>query len=387
MENFKILREALFPIDTTTNKSRGYITAYKGSKPYTSSALSQLALNKASWPRLAAALFKDLPTEFRKLPSDAPVEQVIKLVIDHIPEEYDSVVESRMTLFVQNVPFGNASASPSEYENEMTMYVQGLDDLLHKVYALPLYHLVKSAVASHCKADGVIAVKNSMSSMSSIPMNRPTSAYLYSPSASSSLPGSPHLKSNPVSPYIPNQNWNDAIASSFHIGNTASNNSLHTTDMSSPYLPTTNQSFRRTASIASLHPPSHPVNDFNAFLTMFVLALLTYQTPTSIQRKLTTSTSSKSFSPSSSLSSIPSQSSSTSLSNTTTNNTNSSSSTSTSSLNGNTVIRNPSLAHQLPEEIKGEVIELLDINDDMINQEISFLKGQMDALTELTRDE
>eukprot|EP00842_Homolaphlyctis_polyrhiza_P001401 jgi/Hompol1/2261/HPOL_005913-RA len=95
------LWDAMHPIDPSTQKPRGYIKLSRGKRPFIQSVFSQLAVNFDSWPRLATILFQDLPRQFRNLTAEKhSVQDVISIVIAAIPDDFDSVVDNRISLFL-----------------------------------------------------------------------------------------------------------------------------------------------------------------------------------------------------------------------------------------------------------------------------------------------
>jgi hypothetical protein len=218
-----LLWESLQPIDSATQKPRGYIILSKGTRLYVKSAFSHLSLNYASWPKLASVLFQDVPDQTKKMNS-FKVSDFISLVISSIPDEYYSVVEDKLDLFIPPMLQHKSQHSSSSEQTEketLKSYLEGLDQLLQQVSSTKLYKLVSNSIALKKKIERIDSV--------------------------SSLEGLVH------SPLL------DVTES-----------------LGTPRLSALRTSYSRRESYASIVPPSHKVNDFNAFLTMFMFALFAY---------------------------------------------------------------------------------------------------------------
>ncbi|KAJ3061736.1 hypothetical protein HK102_009006, partial [Quaeritorhiza haematococci] len=148
-----LIWDSLLPIDKDTGKPRGYVVLSKGKRGYVQGAISQLAVNRDSWPELAQILFKELPTKVRSLSASTTIEEYITLVISSIPDEYYSVVEDRLPLFVTHIlqstgPEENGGATADEQARE---YIAGLNELLRQLSQTELYRLIASSVAAKRK--------------------------------------------------------------------------------------------------------------------------------------------------------------------------------------------------------------------------------------------
>ncbi|KAJ3154954.1 hypothetical protein HDU86_004473 [Geranomyces michiganensis] len=261
---------SLAPLDPATGKSRGYVVLQKGQRGHMQSALSQLAVNRESWPRLCDILFKELPKQFVKSPPASPAD-FIKTVVEHIPDAYDSVVENRLPLFVGPAELVPGVADPPAVTSSESFesYLQGLDDLLHKLAATALYRLVDKALTTK-KAEA---------------QQRNVNVFSASAKTDLAAPSSPAGTDGPttLAPSPPNLKLRSTLA-----------DSAVTAISSPPMSPRHQLSFlsRRsslnltpsTVSLAALasppsviHPVNHPLNDFTAFLTIFLFALFSYK--------------------------------------------------------------------------------------------------------------
>ncbi|KNC99293.1 uncharacterized protein SPPG_05547 [Spizellomyces punctatus DAOM BR117] len=295
---FDLLWQSLQPCDTTTGKPRGYVILKRGKRSYVQSALSQLAVNRESWPRLSNILFQELPKRFATSPPESPA-QFISVVVDAIPDEYDSVVENRMPLFV--APFaaddqvltatadgtsvGQCDPHQVGCENvqaTLDAYVAGLDDLLHKLAETDLYRFVADSIASKRKMrnrEQIMAMAAAASAKAAAALaaqnGEPTDATTEPTSSTppilkplfierTSAMSSARISSPPMSPRYAVINATQSCVSSPRLSG-----------IFTPERATSSSSL--SLSLANLHPPNHPVNDFTAFLTMFLFALFSYK--------------------------------------------------------------------------------------------------------------
>ncbi|KAJ3176110.1 hypothetical protein HDU87_005486 [Geranomyces variabilis] len=215
---------------------------------------------KESWPGLCDILFKQLPKQFVKSPPESPAE-FIKIVIDHIPDAYDSVVENRLPLFLGPAEPGpgvvdpitttsSAASSPAASE-AFNSYLRGLDDLLHKLAATPLYRLVDASLSAK-KAEAKRRVPMGFSKAEpndTAPAASPPTLQLRSTFADSPFTA---ISSPPMSPRY-----------SLNFAARRSSSNLNPTAIAS--------------SPSVIHPVNHPLNDFTAFLSIFLFALFSYK--------------------------------------------------------------------------------------------------------------
>lgn len=275
----------------------------RGARSYIQSALSQLAVNRESWPRLSNILFKQLPRQFASAPPASPA-QFIDVVVQAIPDEYDSVVENRMPLFVTGPDYQSANISdgqdpmsgqdgqqqPQATRNAheiVDAYIAGLDDLLHKLSETDLYKLVADSIAAKrkrkareemmalaaaasAKVAAALATASESSSNAVAQQPEPPSASAQPPSLQrlSSL-NSARISSPPMSPRF--MATHPVTGAMLHSSRT----SLY--GPSGFFTPEGATSSSFSLSLADLHPVNHPVNDFTAFLTMFLFALFSYK--------------------------------------------------------------------------------------------------------------
>ena len=157
-----LLWESLHPKDESTNKSRGeiiirfnllgYIILTKGNPRYLKSAYSQLSINFISWPRLANILFQELPETLSNRKASA--SQVIETIIDLLPDEYSSIVGDRLGLFIP--PY--AERCPNNFhtlDEKLNSYLKGLDNLLAQIASTKLYHLVLNSFGMKKKLERI----------------------------------------------------------------------------------------------------------------------------------------------------------------------------------------------------------------------------------------
>lgn len=148
-----LLWESLHPKDASTNESRGYVILSKGPK-YMKLAFSQLSLNTLSWHRLADILFQQMPEKISGLCNKVPVSEVIGIVIDLIPDEYSSIVEDRLKLFVH--PSSDSGPVTTDWCDEtLSLYLKGLDSLLEQVSSTKLYNLVWNSFGMRKKIERI----------------------------------------------------------------------------------------------------------------------------------------------------------------------------------------------------------------------------------------
>ncbi|KAJ3044005.1 hypothetical protein HDV00_003533 [Rhizophlyctis rosea] len=322
-----LLWDSLQPIDPDTGKSRGYILLSRDCRHVTKSALSQLAVNRDSWPHLARSMTKTLPEDLAALPSGkiTTAADFISFVLDHIPDEYSSVVENRLPLFLSppaedgstvpdaSVVKENAPSEQSSSEERMNTYMSDLDTLLHRLSETELYKIIKQSislkrkhkarekmlelaaatVAKEEEADAAAAVAVSLGAANGIVS--PASAISFRRMASfrdgtwSAGNGSPTGGFGSLGGIQEGRVWHTDPNSADPSGvATPVTDSRRTSVLSmsaggwtpSHYVP---PAFRRLSrarssvtSLMSMHPPEHPVNDFTAFLTVFLFAVFEY---------------------------------------------------------------------------------------------------------------
>ncbi|KAI8825881.1 Phytochelatin synthase-domain-containing protein [Fimicolochytrium jonesii] len=256
--SFDLLWESLQPKDSATNKPRGYITLTKGKRSYVQSALSQLAVNRESWPRLSRILFSELPRRFAASPPNSPAD-FINVVLESIPDVYDSVVENRMPLFVTPSPIpvsdGDGCSKDDDDEEDpvaaFEKYMAGLDELLLSLAQTELYKLVESSMATQRKAKRRIENANLAAEKLSDLVNGRVTALTDELGGENSAP--------PSSPRYHSSRRGSVVQSQLLL-------SFRPTPLSSPAI-----------SAVDLLPQNHPVKDFTAFLTMFLFALFSYK--------------------------------------------------------------------------------------------------------------
>lgn len=168
-----LLWESLHPKDMSTNESRGYVILSKGPK-YLKLAFSQLSLNTLSWHRLADILFQQMPDEISGLCNKASASQVIGTIIDLIPDEYSSIVEDRLKLFIY--PTQELSPGSTEsFDETLNIYLQGLDRLLEQVSSTKLYNLVWNSFGMKKKIqriDSQVSIRSSCCEGASLALSR-----------------------------------------------------------------------------------------------------------------------------------------------------------------------------------------------------------------------
>jgi hypothetical protein len=140
-----LLWESLHPKDEFTNKSRGYVILSKGNPKYFKLCLSQLSLNSMSWRRLADILFQQLPEELSRLRNKASTSQVIDTIIDLIPDEYSSIVEDRLKLFIHPYQQEMSNGPSDSLDENLKRYLKGLDSLLEQISSTALYGFVSNS--------------------------------------------------------------------------------------------------------------------------------------------------------------------------------------------------------------------------------------------------
>jgi hypothetical protein len=132
----------------------GYVILSKGNPKYLKSAFSQLSLNYASWHKLADILFQQMPEELTRLCNKASVSQVISTVVDLIPDEYRSIVEDRLGLFIP--PYAQVSPeAPENLDENLKVYLKGLDSLLEQISSTTLYNLVWNSIGVKKKIERI----------------------------------------------------------------------------------------------------------------------------------------------------------------------------------------------------------------------------------------
>lgn len=267
------LWDSLHPLDGSTQKPRGYVILSKGSRAYLKSAMSHLSLNTSSWPKLAEIMFRQLPEKCSALPDNYSMSEFLSLVISLIPDEYDSLVEDRLPLFtpsyIQRGLDGLPPDSSDLLESDgLKEYLTGLDKLLEQVSSTSLYHLVSKSFALKRKMERIASMSSLIlplhESRSNSPFpsdinTTPTFQALERVRTSSltdrSVDRSPLMESrqNSLSGYPP-----------------------------SPGIPAVNRLLvfssvlNRRESFAEILPPPVNVNEFTAFMTMFLFALFAY---------------------------------------------------------------------------------------------------------------
>jgi hypothetical protein len=221
-----LLWESMHPKDEFTNKSRGYVILSKGNPKYLKLCLSQLSLNSLSWNRLSDILFLKLPEELSRLRNAASMSQVIGTIIDLIPDEYSSIVEDRLKLFIHPCHQNISGGTSHTCDDHLKLYLEGLDNLLQQISSTALYKLVWNSFGIKKKIERIDSQTScgftSFHSRQGSEVSRPDSLSR-SQSMEHSLSRSKSME---------------------HI-----------------------QSIRKSLSVTS------PVNDFSAFLTIFLFAL------------------------------------------------------------------------------------------------------------------
>lgn len=109
-----LLWEALLPQDPDTGKPRGYTILKKSALSVASSCLSQLRVDKNTFPTLFEKLFQQLPNDIlRAVPQNTltSIDDFVKVLIDHIPEDFHTIVEERK---IQEKDSQMAIAPPSQ---------------------------------------------------------------------------------------------------------------------------------------------------------------------------------------------------------------------------------------------------------------------------------
>lgn len=131
-----LLWESMLPVDTTTNMSRGYAKLSKGKEQCTK-CYSQLNVDAQSWKGLHDLLYKQIPKEVEDLSPSATAKEFFTKIISLIPTDYESVVENRTLMFTEN----EGSLRP-ESDEAIRQYVAGVGTLLLEVSKLDIYRYV-----------------------------------------------------------------------------------------------------------------------------------------------------------------------------------------------------------------------------------------------------
>ncbi|KAL7747994.1 hypothetical protein RI367_006540 [Sorochytrium milnesiophthora] len=90
----ELLWSALKPVDPDTKKSRGYIMLKRNVAVVSDAALSQLSVNKSTFPTLWRMLSVEFPRMLEHTPP-ATAEATIACLINAVPQEYRSICEQR----------------------------------------------------------------------------------------------------------------------------------------------------------------------------------------------------------------------------------------------------------------------------------------------------
>ena len=233
-----LLFEALYPIDTATGKPRGFVLLSKGSRPFLQSVFSQLAVTSESWPRLSAILFVDMPKRLSVLNEAATsLSDVISLVIASIPDEYDAVVENRIKLFLP--PLMGDGVTEAPVSDEFCDYIRGLDILLKQIGDTELYRIIFTSMEN----------KSHLNPVQEPPLNLDVEGNLQAGMRRSSI---------------------------FQTGGDSSRFSVSSGSLTVSQRHHLTRSLSRRESYSALIPPNHQVDDFCAFLCLFLFALCSF---------------------------------------------------------------------------------------------------------------
>ncbi|TPX60902.1 hypothetical protein PhCBS80983_g01490 [Powellomyces hirtus] len=286
-----LLWQSLHPLDTSTGKPRGYVVLQKGSRSYVASALSQLAVTSDSWPRLSNILFHELPSRFVTSPPTSPAD-FIKTVVESIPDSYDSVVENRLPLFVSpssvsdpsdEVPAAAASSEEGLKGPEngpvsavaFDTYVSGLDDLLHKLANTDLYRLVEASIAARNRTrqrEALMAMAAAASAKAAARMRRENEEKI-----SSGPPGLSRVRSSERLIDDAEKISSPPMSPRYHLNYAGSLLSRRSSANLSGGMSPERRRLSLSLCQTHFHPANHPVNDFTAFLTIFLFALFSYK--------------------------------------------------------------------------------------------------------------
>ncbi|KAJ3258843.1 hypothetical protein HK103_003225 [Boothiomyces macroporosus] len=138
--------ESLFPIDSETQKPRGYSILKKKEEKKEAKPLSHLSVDTFSWKALKAVIFQDLPKEIGKLSPEATINDLISTIIKTIPEKYDTVVENRVFLMIPKdggIPCAS-SRIQTDSDEAIKSYLKSLDQLLIDLSKSKLYDYIKN---------------------------------------------------------------------------------------------------------------------------------------------------------------------------------------------------------------------------------------------------
>ncbi|KAJ3323457.1 hypothetical protein HDV06_001734 [Boothiomyces sp. JEL0866] len=143
---FDILWESLFPLDSETQKPRGYSILKKKEEKKECRPLSHLSVDNISWKALNIVIFKDIPEQMGKLPVDATIYDLISTVIRTIPDKYDTIVENRVFLLIPKdggIPCASSQIQ-TDSDEAIKSYLKGLDQLLIDLSKSQLYSYMKN---------------------------------------------------------------------------------------------------------------------------------------------------------------------------------------------------------------------------------------------------
>jgi Phytochelatin synthase len=132
----ELLWESMLPLDSSSKRSRGYAVLSKG-KEQCVKCYSQLNVDAQSWKGLHDLLYTQIPKEVQKLSPSATVKDYFTKIVDLIPTDYESVVENRTLMFTEN----EGTLRP-ESDEAIKNYVQGVGTLLLEVSKLKIYRYV-----------------------------------------------------------------------------------------------------------------------------------------------------------------------------------------------------------------------------------------------------
>ena len=265
----------------------------------TKSALSQLAVNRDSWPTLARILTKTLPEDLasRQQQHLSP-EEFIAIVMDHIPDEYTSVVENRLPLFLApplegcDTPQLAAAAQQQQQpgsgdaDERVQSYLADLDALLHHLSETKLYSVIKQSLSLKRKvqardkklelaAAAITAEEESMEA----------AALAASLANSTAINGARSDSISRRASIMRRGSWKGGMAQLRDVKEDEVKDAVpagdplcHRADGCTlpPNLRRLSHAQSSAMSLMNMHPPEHRVNDLTAFMTMFLFAVFEY---------------------------------------------------------------------------------------------------------------
>ncbi|KAJ3122050.1 hypothetical protein HK098_003146 [Nowakowskiella sp. JEL0407] len=274
-----ILWESLQPHDTKTNKPRGYVMLEKAVQTFASTAISQLSLNQNTWYALLEVLTREL-SERLSDKSVSSIHDLVIFIIKVIPEDLFSVVNGRLPFFIQLFEQFEAQTTASEPTDiitnsahlivhdpetkeasvqNMVDYVNHLENLLFYISNTKVYKILS----------GSDDFKRRVGGFKTEPVTVVSRKDEKNCCADTEEEKSRCQRGNSVLKELNSgDNGNEEVVFQQDAGKQ---------DTSSTYLIQLYKSHSTTLTpktFISLHPPSHNINDFNAFMTLFLYSIL-----------------------------------------------------------------------------------------------------------------